>query len=109
MLTNVFSAVDRVRKRIRLQRPRMPLAPESVHQRVDLLHVGMPVIGIRQQVDQFAKRGLKRWDRHIAARKRVRFCQSPSLTIGILSRRNSGNGESGMSGLLIITRNPMRF
>ena len=39
----------------------------------------------------------------------MRFCQSPSLTIGILARRNSGSGESGISGLLIITRKPMRF
>ena len=52
---------DSVRKRSRLQRPGMPLAPEAVHERVHVLHIGVPVVGIRQQVHQFAKRALKRW------------------------------------------------
>ena len=35
-------------KGIRLKRPRVPFAPKAVHERVHILHVGMPVVGIRQ-------------------------------------------------------------
>ena len=35
-------------KRIPFQRPGMPLAPEAVHERVHILHVGMPVVRVRQ-------------------------------------------------------------
>ena len=33
---------------IRLKRPCVPFAPKAVHERVHILHVGMPVVGIRQ-------------------------------------------------------------